>query len=407
MINNMLFIMKTCLMVLFLNLYCFSHMFGTIIPKCTEMMALIATGAMCLRLIVNGKGFKQVKKAVTPMVVFFVYCFATGVGLTIFGLYYVQLVYPLTEKILVVILISYIIYNDESPKYVLNLCIAVAIAASIATIVKSESLYTRVELSGAMSSNQIGMVCATGILCLSMAQSRLYNKYIKLGLNVLFLCAIVLTASRQSLIMAVIIYMYKWMLSVVNDKQKSCKSLVSNLCFISFVGITLIILISGGYLDVIYKTKLYARLTGSNRSTMVSDASRWNMYVDGFKVFWKKPFIGVGFDYVKYIFKYTHSTFMELLIGTGLFGFFIYFMPFLKCVKNFLRGFIREKGKLQKRYYGEKLLIGVVLIIMMATRSIVYYVFPMVVWALFICDYNYAKNEEVIDGQDEIQKNLY
>ena len=185
----MLFIIKASLMLMLLNMHCFSHVFGTIIPKCTEITAIIATGAMCLRLLTNGKGFKKTRKTVTPMVVFFVYCFAAGVGLTIFGLYYINLVYPLAEKILVLILISYVIYSEESPKYVLNLCIVVAIATAIATLIKSDSLYARTQLSETMSSNLIGMVCASGILCLSMIKSRFYNKYIKLGITFVCDCA--------------------------------------------------------------------------------------------------------------------------------------------------------------------------------------------------------------------------
>ena len=82
----MLFIIKACLMLLFLNSYCFIHMFETTIPKCSEITAAIATGAMCLRLLVNGTGFKQVKKTIIPMLVFWNYCFAVGVVLELFDL---------------------------------------------------------------------------------------------------------------------------------------------------------------------------------------------------------------------------------------------------------------------------------------------------------------------------------
>ena len=392
-------------MIMLLNMYCFSHVFRTVIPKCTEITAIIATGAMCLRLLTNGKGFKNVKRTVTPMVVFFVYCFAVGVGLTVFGLYYINLVYPLLEKILIMILIAYIIYNDESPKYVLNLCIAVAVAASVATIIRSDSLYTRVELSEAMSANQIGMVCATGALALSMIKSKFYNRYVKLALNVLFLCAIVMTASRQALVMVVIIYLGGWIISVLGDKKKTARKMVSNICFIVIVGVILIFLITGGYIDVIYETKLYARLAGNSRSTTVSDAARWNMYAKGWKKFWDAPFFGIGFNYVKYVFLYTHSTFMEILIGTGMFGFFIFFIPFLKSIKNNIRGFSRGRNNLEKKYFAEKLLIAAVLIIMMITRSIVYYIFPMVVWTLYMCDYNYLGKEETVNlSPDELKR---
>ena len=186
---------------------------------------------------------------------------------------------------------------------------------------------------------------------------------------------------------------------VISDKKKSRRALISNLFFIVFVGIVLIFLINGEYFNIIYKTKIYARLTGSNRATVVSDSGRWNMYVKGFKKFWEKPFFGVGFNYVKYTFVYTHSTFMELLIGTGMFGFFIYFIPFFNCIKKYIAGLIKGRDRNEKKYYAEKTLIGIVLIVMMATRSIVYYVFPMAIWALFICDYNYADREEKLSGE--------
>lgn len=399
----MLFIIKACLMIMLVNMHCLSHVFGTVIPRCTEITAAIATGAMCLRLLINGKGFRSVKKTVTPMVVFFIYCFATGVGLTIFGFYYVQMVYPLAEKILIMILVSYVIYNDESPNYVLNLCIVTAIATSIATLSGFESHNIRVEINEGMSSNLIGMVASSGVLCLSMVNGRFYNKYIKLGLNILFLCAIVLTASRQSLIIAIIVYLNAWVILLFKDTQKTRRRMVSNFLFIVLVGVTLIYLVGTGFFDVIYETKLYQRLTGANRTTRVSDNARLNMYIYGWKKFWDKPFFGVGYNYVRYIYRYTHSTYMELLIGTGMIGFFIYFIPFIKKMQGFIRGFWQSKSKSDKKYYLEKIIIGLVLIIMMATRSVTYYIFPMVIWTLFICDYNYensAKKQE----QNELER---
>lgn len=393
----MLFIIKACLMLMLLNMHCFSHVFGTIIPKCTEITAVIATGAMCFRLLVNGTGFKQVKKTIIPMLVFWNYCFAVGVLLELFDSYQISLVYPLMEKILIIVLVSYIIYNDKSPKFVLNLCITVAVATAVATLVKTEDIYVRTELSDAMSANHIGMICSSGILCLSMIKSKFYNRYFKLGLNALLLCAIVVTASRQSLIMSILIYLSSWAISILNKKDKTRRRLISNMCFIVIIGMIATFFINSGYLDVIYETKLYARLTGVNRATITSDASRFDLYVKGWELFWEKPILGVGFDYVKYIYKYTHSTFIEILVGTGIIGFLIFYIPYLKRIKDSIIRLLKEKDKLQKRYYAEKIVIGGFLFVMMITRGILDYVFSMVIWTLFIADYNFSEEENSLN----------
>lgn len=390
----MLFIIKACLMLLFLNSYCFIHMFETTIPKCSEITAAIATGAMCLRLLVNGTGFKQVKKTIIPMLVFWNYCFAVGVVLELFDSYQISLVYPILEKILIIALVSYVIYNDKSPKFVLNLCITVATATAISTLIKTENLYVRTELSDGMSSNLIGMVCASGILCLSMSQSRFYNRYIKLGLNVLFLSSIIVTASRQSLIMSILIYLSSWMISILNKKNKTRGRLISDMCFIVIIGIIASFFINNGYLDVIYETKLYARVTGVNKATMISDTGRLDLYVNGWKLFWERPVLGIGFDYVKYVYAYTHSTFIELLVGTGIIGFLIFFIPYFKRMIAYVVGAFREKNSLQKKYYVAKVVIGGFLFVMMLTREILNYTFCMVIWTLFIADYNFAEYEK-------------
>ena len=390
----MLFIIKACLMLLFLNSYCFIHMFETTIPKCSEITAAIATGAMCLRLLVNGTGFKQVKKTIIPMLVFWNYCFAVGVVLELFDSYQISLVYPILEKILIIALVSYVIYNDKSPKFVLNLCITVATATAISTLIKTENLYVRTELSDGMSSNLIGMVCASGILCLSISQSKFYNRYIKLGLNVLFLSAIIVTASRQSLIMSILIYLSSWMISILNKKNKTRGRLISDMCFIVIIGIIATFFINSGYMNVIYETKLYARVTGVNKATIISDAGRFDLYANGWKLFWERPVLGIGFDYVKYVYAYTHSTFIELLVGTGIIGFLIFFIPYFKRMVGYVVGAFREKNSLQKKYYAEKVVIGGFLFVMMLTREILNYTFCMVIWTLFIADYNFAEHEK-------------
>lgn len=390
----MLFIIKACLLILFLNSYCLIHMFEITIPKCTEITAAIATGMMCLRLLLDGTGFRQVKKIIIPLLVFWSYCFGVGAVLEMFDTYQISRVYPLLEKILIVALISYVVYNEKSPKFVFNLCIIVAVAAAISTLIKTDDIYTRVELSEGMSSNMLGMVCATGVLCLSMVKGKFYGRYIKLGLNVLLLCAIVVTGSRQSLIMSLLVYLGRWVISVFSSKEKNRKSIISNMCFILIIGILAVFFINSEYLGMIYKTKLFARLSGDNSATLTSDAARLDLYINGIKLFWERPVLGIGFDYVEYVYAYTHSTFIELLVGTGIIGFLIFFVPYFKRMISFSVAFFNKKDKLQKKYYAEKVIIGVFLFVMMLTRQILHYTFAMIVWTLFITDYNYFENEK-------------
>jgi O-antigen ligase len=72
----------------------------------------------------------------------------------------------------------------------------------------------------------------------------------------------------------------------------------------------------------------------------LSEQKRINMYVDGWKMFIDNPIFGVGLGNYRLMSPYlgaAHSDYMEILSGTGIVGFFLYFSMYFAGLARLLR----------------------------------------------------------------------
>lgn len=377
-------IVKLCFTLFLLNLYILPGVFGTSLPRCTEVTTIISLGAIGLDFLISSVLTKRVLKTVSPMVVYLVYIAVSGLILAVFSHYEVLLLYPYVEKVIVATIVTYIIVKDGSGEYIFFLGILLATTVGIYVLSSTVASFSRLHLSGNLTPNSLGLLFTFGVISTFLTRKHYFNKYIKLILNLIFIFVIVLTASRQSLLIISIVYLgwfWRTRISVEDHKKGSLK--ISSLVFACFCIGVVIYLLNSGVFDALEETKLFARLMGESDSTAVSDATRRNLYQVGMEAFYHSPFIGRGYNNLS---TYTHSTYMEVLGGTGFIGLLLFYYPFIKHFVLARRCYKKSDVIEDKCLSVEKITLVIALFVMMFFRGIHYYIISCIIIALLLND---------------------
>ncbi|QLY39823.1 O-antigen ligase family protein [Hujiaoplasma nucleasis] len=189
--------------------------------------------------------------------------------------------------------------------------------------------------------NTIGMIIATSsIFSLSFY---LYSHKFKWILPLpLFITIVLLTGSRKATIFLMLGFLF-----IVFMKNKSNISQLLKTLFIT----TLIIVI---FIFAVFSIEIFYNIIGqrlenlyyylsSGETSEGSIISRARMTSYGFDWFLSKPLLGYGIDNYRVLYgntffeaKYSHNNFIELLVGVGIVGLFLYLMYYLGAIKNLI-----------------------------------------------------------------------
>ena len=212
--------------------------------------------------------------------------------------------------------------------------------------------------SGAnISTNDIGSIMAFGCFAILFAfgtgnNSALYKTLLKVGYILAAASVIAIAGSRKSifaiLIMFALMYILCW-----NDYFKKMTSL--QFVSILIVGIIGVYVLVNFLLPYLEDTNLYVRMFGRGAErTAESDQSRIELYKTALKDFWNNFLFGLGFNNYDYVHKnYTHSTYVEPLACSGIFG-LLYLIPYL----HMLIEQIKLSFSKDKRYVNDKRLFN-------------------------------------------------
>lgn len=386
---------KICYGIMMLHLYFISSAFGTIIPHCTQIMTVACMLIIALVSIKERNVLSDIYIHIKPMLFYFAYILISGCILFFFEGYQLSTVFQFFEKILFITILLYIIREDRSVKYVSYIGVILATCVSLYVISSTSSIIGRVRLSATISENSLGLICLYGIVGLYFLKSKLINSYIRLFLNIIFVITIILTASRQTLLLLILVYLFQFH-KVKNSFFSGGKLRIKTASIIFFfVAIAVFIyLYRQGVFSSFRETTLFSRLMGTSRSTEVSDDTRIDLYLVGLKDFINSPLLGRGFNNCT---RYTHSTYMEVLGGTGLIGTFIFYLPFIMLInriKRKLKYYKLSEDENIHEFYFDRLMLVVLIIILMLFRAVHYYFIPMIFIAFMISgDFIETKNE--------------
>lgn len=213
----------------------------------------------------------------------------------------------------------------------------------------------------------------------------------KLVINALYITVLVLTASRQSLLAIAIVY-FSWLVcSRITEERHIIR--VRDVVFFSISFCLVIWLLSSDIFTIFERTKQYARLTGTSRSTTISDSTRTGLYEYGFQLFLSNPILGWGY---RNIMHYTHSTYMEVLAGTGLMGFLLFYIPIIRLFSSTIANMRKSEEYNIKMYYCKRIVIFIVIFTIMLFRATHYYNIAILIMSMLYCDY-YKRTKAVVN----------
>lgn len=196
------------------------------------------------------------------------------------------------------------------------------------------------------NANSLGMICVYGLggcaLLWRLARGLSFRILLAV-LVMLLLMGITLSASRKAFVM-VFLFLASWGWFCYRQV------FLRNLSTIIGVGIVVVVaLVSGRY--ALQGTMLGYRLglTVSSDDLDTGTGGRTALFREGVEIFATSPFAGVGFAQFKAnsIYElYSHSEYMEVLTGTGLFGALLYFGVYVVAWRRlrFVYAFCADDG---------------------------------------------------------------
>lgn len=185
--------------------------------------------------------------------------------------------------------------------------------------------------------NSIGLsIAASAIICFSRIVSKKKYKYIVFLL--LMITCILLTGSRKALLLVVASFL---LIAFLRNKNSISK-------IIKFILITVCLLLVFAYL--IFEIPIFYQIIGRRFENLfdfiggkgTNEGSiniRYNMTKIGIDFFKEKPILGYGIDNYRYLYAgtYSHNNAVELMVGTGIFGFLVYYLMQLTVLKDLIK----------------------------------------------------------------------
>jgi len=163
-----------------------------------------------------------------------------------------------------------------------------------------------------------------------------YYQYVNILLAVF---TILLTVSKKGIIFGSILLLYYIVLSL--KSKEGFKRLV----FLMSAGaVAAFFLIDWNQVydyieDVIYRFDAMSSGLGTATDTKNSTEIRKNLILLGLRIFQDQPIMGYGLDTFRFLSggQYAHNNFIELLVGVGFFGFFLFYSMYVYLLFFFSR----------------------------------------------------------------------
>jgi len=191
--------------------------------------------------------------------------------------------------------------------------------------------------------NAIGMnIGISSIFCFYIILGE--KKYLYSLLYILLIPCILLTGSRKALIFVILSLITMLLLYNKDSLSKIVKLLFASTCVL--IGLYYFIFeIPIFYQIVVIRVENMIKLLTGESVKEASLNNRLLMTRYGVEFFKKRPVFGYGIDNYRYLYggTYSHNNFIELLVGTGVIGFMLYYIPQVVVMRDLL---MKSKNKM-------------------------------------------------------------
>lgn len=286
----------------------------------------------------------------------------------------------------------YISLHDKKIDFFINTFIVFSLVCALTTIFWGVN-YTsiRVSMSEITNPNTLGLIMVIAVFCILyiLDFKRIVPTILLITLMFTFIYVIILSGSRKSFL-SIAIMLLLWFTFIQLDilKNKSKHKVINFL-------ILLLAMILGAYFFVSFVTEssMFLRL---ERLLDSGDEARLLMYSTAVELFKQNPIIGVGINNYRvltYFQTYSHSTYAEILVSTGLIGTIIYFIPYISQFFKIVKLIRSENNYIVKKVR----LLGIMLLIILLLGIGVIHFYSMYVFIVFgfiisFCTLNYKTN---------------
>lgn len=381
-------ISKLALYGIFLNYYCYFILVGSFIP----MGTYIFLGIAIVGVLVSASN-EPIKFGfdIKCWIVYFIYSVMTIV-IAYSADYAIDGLVKFFQRLVVIILITYICEKEKSIIFAIRLLAVTSAACAVSSLLMMNDFSQKLTMaSGAnVSTNDIGSIMAFGCFAILFAfgtgkNSKTFKTLIKIAYILAATSVIAISGSRKSifaiLIMFALMFVFCW-----NDYFKKMTSL--QFVSIILVSIVAIYVVSNFLLPYFEDTNLYVRMFGRGAErTAQSDQGRMNLYKSALEDFWNNFLFGLGFNNFTYLhYNYTHSTYVEPLACSGIFG-LLYLIPYVHMlIEQIKLSFSRDKRYMCENRLFQKEMLAFYIAFLFVGIGIPYMYkdIPCIVLAMFI-----------------------
>lgn len=371
-------VMKFLMIFQVFNVYCIRAITDSYIPYCT----LITGAATCILFVYHfGSRRINIRFILTkPLILWAVFIFYSLIcSLSVAGT--LHDIVNFAEKYVFIVLICYICYIENDISFPLKFGLIIALSCSLILLINSVSINGRIALSTVTGTNEMGNIAMTGYICLLMYKpdkGLLNNQIFRTIISILLFAATIKTASRQSLLLMIAAGLFRMIFCHRPDGIRSASKIKIRQLIIGAACIAIVLIILYIYLPVFFESQIYQRLTGVNSATQTSDSVRLHLYSNGFALWKKHPYFGVGFNNVSDWIGYSHSTYIEVLAGSGFFGAILFFGSFISLAVGIIKSIKDSAFGTLNRFNAKYTLFILLAVMLLATaRAVHYYIISM------------------------------
>ena len=210
--------------------------------------------------------------------------------------------------------------KDKNIYTILNPFIISALIFSLIVIVKSDFNYNIIDESELIGKNLFATILFSALSAVLMSKYYL-NKYIWLFLIFWFLIILIFTGSLKFIIISIIICSYYYYQYI----KFKLKHLILPIILLIYFWNSLIFLVENSVIVQITFARLLSLFSLSEYSSLDlvnPNNVRTDLILSGLDLFYNNPLFGIGLEGTRYIMgTYTHNTYLEMLIGGGIFIF--------------------------------------------------------------------------------------
>ena len=350
----MLKICKFGISMLYVNLYLIYSSFGRYIPYGTLVFGGIAVASAVF--LIKDYGiylFDEIRNEIISMTLFIFVCFVGAILVAYSSSTALSALAGVGERFVFLLIIFLICKIENNCDFPVKLCASLGICAAIIVLTNNNRTINRVSLSSNVSENALGNLMVLGIFCVVYL---LFTKHMGIFSVILaFLsCAtmfyvVLLTGSRKSFFAIFLLGVVFLGLYILNHDRNSSINSLSVLLLVTIV--LLLYYYRNTLFNLASNTSMYNRMYGTKAlQALDSDEGRRYLYERAWDHFLESPLLGIGLNNFLFLHgSYTHSTYAEIVCGTGILGFLTYFYQYI-CIsaKLFRR---RYEGKYEPVFH--------------------------------------------------------